>query len=78
MEVHSFHLANRVNSFSSSLDNSSVSFFARHSSMVADFNVGRLHEVVEPATLEADAFSQTDISAEFSSFLLFFGVSKLS
>ena len=34
-------------------DNSSVSFFARHSSMVADFNVGRLHEVVEPATLEA-------------------------
>ena len=45
--------------------------------MVADFNVGRLHEVVEPATLEADAFSQTDISAEFSSFLLFFGVSKL-
>ena len=36
--------------------------------MVADFNVGRLHEVAEPATLEADAFSQTDISAEFSVF----------
>ena len=46
--------------------------------MVTDFNVGRPHEVVEPATLEADAFSQTDISAEFSNFLLFFGVSKLS
>ena len=53
LEVHSFLLPNRVNSFFSSLDSSSVSSFARHSSMVADFNVGRLHEVVEPATLEA-------------------------
>ena len=54
-----------------SLDNWSVSFFARHSSMVADLNVRRLHEVVELATLEADTFSLTYISAEVSSFFSF-------
>ena len=40
--------------------------------MVADLNVGRLHEVVELATFEADTFSLTDIisgSVKFSSFL---------
>ena len=78
LDVHSFRLANRINSFSSSFDNSPVSLFARHSSMVADFNVGRLREVVEPATLEADKFSQTNISGEFLSFLFSPGVSKLS
>ena len=78
LKVYSFLLANRVNSFSSSLDNWSVSFCARHFSMVAALNVGRLHEVVELATLEADTFSLTYISAEFSSFRLFFGVLKVS
>ena len=47
LELYSFLLANHVNSFSSSLDNWSLFFLARHSCMVADLNVQRLHEVVE-------------------------------